>query len=577
MSVLNKLQQATSLHCVAHILGFKPAALSYILYIKDKDTKYHQFSIPKRSGGLRLIKAPEADLKILQKRLSVLLQDCIDEINHDREINNALSHGFRRHHSIITNAKRHRNRRYVFNIDLEDFFGSINFGRVRGFFIKNNGFKLNKNVSTILSQIICHDNALPQGSPCSPVVSNLIGHILDIRLVSLAYSTGCTYSRYADDITFSCNTKDFPKKIANILVGDNHQWEHGAALEKIVVKSGFAINATKTRMQYKDSRQSVTGLVVNKKVNVRSEYWRTARAMADTLFRTGCFYIRTITKNSDGEIVAEAKEGSVKQLNGILGFIDQLDLYNKRKDPGSVLRNLSSRENVYRKFLFYNNFFSPSHPKIICEGKTDNIYIKEAIKNLSADYPKLIDHGNKTLKVGFFKYTDTTDRLCSLAGGTSDLRKFIFAYLKECKHFKVAKNNNPVIILIDNDDDNKRTYSVIKKVTYAEENVDGSESFYHLGENLYVVAIPKLNNNETIIEDYFDQDILNTIHNNRSFSRKSTYNSTTEYGKHVFATEVIKNQSNTISFDKFAGILDRLVLVVGDYEAKLSGGLVSRL
>ena len=79
-----------------------------------------------------------------------------------------MSHGFRRHYSIITNARRHKRRRYVLNLDLQDFFPSFSFGRVRGFFIHNNSFKLNEKVATIIAQIACHENVLPQGSPCSP-------------------------------------------------------------------------------------------------------------------------------------------------------------------------------------------------------------------------------------------------------------------------------------------------------------------------------------------------------------------------------------------------------------------------
>jgi RNA-directed DNA polymerase len=80
--------------------------------------------------------------------------------------------------------------------------GSFNFGRVRGFFISNNDFKLSPKVSTLIAQIACHQNELPQGSPCSPVITNLITHILDVRLTQQAKKYGCKYSRYVDDITF---------------------------------------------------------------------------------------------------------------------------------------------------------------------------------------------------------------------------------------------------------------------------------------------------------------------------------------------------------------------------------------
>src|SRR5262249_27624617 len=205
-----------------------------------------------------------------QTRLSELLQDCVHEINKTRKIESALSHGFRRKHSIITNASRHRRRRYVFNVDLENFFASINFGRIRGFFIKNRNFELTPKVATVLAQIACHENGLPQGSPCSPVLSNLIGHVLDIRLASLARKVGCNYSRYADDLTFSTSKLVFPPEVARRVDGTEHEWQPGEELKRMIVSSGFAINAVKTRMQYAGSRQDVAGLVVNVKVNTRA-------------------------------------------------------------------------------------------------------------------------------------------------------------------------------------------------------------------------------------------------------------------------------------------------------------------
>src|SRR5205085_12448911 len=138
-----------------------------------------------------------------------------------------------------------RHRRWVFNLDLEEFFPSINFGRVRGFFLKNRDFELNVDVATVLAQIACHENSLPQGSPCSPVISNLVGHLLDMRLVKLASEAGCTYSRYADDLTFSTNKAEFPPAIA-VPSGDkgidSHLWLPGKALEWQIQRSGFGIN-----------------------------------------------------------------------------------------------------------------------------------------------------------------------------------------------------------------------------------------------------------------------------------------------------------------------------------------------
>ena len=228
MSYLVKLQAAKTIVDVAALLGFKTSRLAYVLYSKDAPAKFRTFQVPKKSGGSRTIEAPNAMLKTLQRRLADLLQGCEQEIRvkygrHDGgPAPDVVSHGFVRNRSIITNAKQHRRRRMVLNVDLEEFFPSINFGRVRGFFVRDRNFALHPSVATILAQVACSGNHLPQGSPCSPVIANLIGHILDVHLVKLAGRNGCRYTRYADDLTFSTNKKEFPEPIAVKLDADGH-------------------------------------------------------------------------------------------------------------------------------------------------------------------------------------------------------------------------------------------------------------------------------------------------------------------------------------------------------------------
>jgi RNA-directed DNA polymerase len=240
---LASLKSANKLGDVATLLGYAPSSLAFVVYKLPLATKYHEFSITKRNGGMRTISAPAPELKLVQRRLADLLQNCVEEINESSGRPDQIAHGFKRERSIITNAKNHRNRRFVFNVDLVDFFGTINFGRVRGFFIKDKNFSLNEKVATLLAQIACHKNALPQGSPCSPVISNLIGHVLDVHLVQLASRTGCTYTRYADDLTFSTSKPEFPQNIARS--DTPHIWIAGNELERLVKKSGFAINPAK--------------------------------------------------------------------------------------------------------------------------------------------------------------------------------------------------------------------------------------------------------------------------------------------------------------------------------------------
>jgi RNA-directed DNA polymerase len=435
MSRLATLKAATSLSDVATLLNYKPKALSYILY-KMATTNYKTFQIPKRNGGQRTIDAPRGVLKLMQRRLSDLLQDCMDEINTAEQRKDRTAHGFKRKKSIITNARQHRHRRWVFNLDLEDFFPSINFGRVRGFLLKNRDFELHDRVATVIAQIACHENALPQGSPCSPVISNLVAHLLDMRLVRLASQAGCTYSRYADDLTFSTNKKEFPEDIAvpsGTEDSASHSWLPGETLRKIIERTGFRINTKKTHQMYRASRQNVTGLVVNKKINVRWEYRHSVRAMVHSLVKTGAFQILGVTQK-DGQAVLKKRPGTPNELHGMLGFIDSIDVYNKTHTSDALSDERSSNEKVYRESLIYDTFYAARTPVVICEGETDNVYLTHAIRSLAAEFPALaeVNQGIR-LKIRLYKYPkSSTARLLDLKdGGSSVLSKFIAA-LREC-------------------------------------------------------------------------------------------------------------------------------------------------
>lgn len=265
---LASIKGATDLRGVAKLLEVKTGMLSYVLYKQPKSELYKKFEISKKTGGVREISAPCPHLKLIQQRLAAVLVGCYSElkksnisvVKNKNHVRREVSHGFVKGRGIISNGQEHITRRFVFNADLSDFFGTINFGRVRGFFIKDKHFLLSPATATILAQIACNENKLPQGSPCSPVISNLIGHILDMRLVELAFQQGCTYTRYADDLTFSTNKLDFPTAIAVPKEGDPHGWLPGSGLQNIVKKCGFSLNEKKTRLQYRDSRQEVTGL-----------------------------------------------------------------------------------------------------------------------------------------------------------------------------------------------------------------------------------------------------------------------------------------------------------------------------
>src|SRR5437763_1089492 len=156
MSLIQLLRGATSLHDLAGLLNFQAKTLAYVIYKLPEADKYQTFKIPKRGGGFREIKSPHPKLKTLQRNLSDLLQGCVAEINAQKRFPDQLAHGFKKKRSIYSNAIKHKNRRFVFNTDLENFFSTINFGRVLGFFIKDANFMLSARVATVIAQIACH-------------------------------------------------------------------------------------------------------------------------------------------------------------------------------------------------------------------------------------------------------------------------------------------------------------------------------------------------------------------------------------------------------------------------------------
>ncbi|MFV5316279.1 reverse transcriptase domain-containing protein [Priestia megaterium] len=249
-----------------------PVELLWKILIRDKDKNYRIFKLRKKDGGHRTIYAPETNLAILQKKLSYILS--LNYNVHHR------AHGFTRKRDIVTNASEHLDKRYVLNFDLENFFESITFRKVRKMFISYFGF--NDKVATTLASICCHPTGfLPQGAATSPIISNIIANGLDKELTRIAKNSKWSkYTRYADDITFSSNNKKFPQEIAQLIDGHIVLSE---TILNIIQKHGFKINHKKTRLQNHKENQTVTGITVNEKLNVNRKYIRRIRSILDCI------------------------------------------------------------------------------------------------------------------------------------------------------------------------------------------------------------------------------------------------------------------------------------------------------
>lgn len=257
-------------------LNVKPSYIYKVFNRSKQPDAYIEFQIPsKNRHGFRDIAKPCDEIKIFQKKLLKFFEEKI--------YLKACVHGFVKGKSNVTNARRHIGRTCVLNIDLENFFPSINFGRVRGILMCEPLY-FNAKCATIISQICCYERKLPQGAPTSPILANLIASKLDNAFVNLSRTLRVEYTRYADDLSFSTRRNNFPKSM--VVISENEDGDDGAsvvevgdAIRNIIEKNGFAINESKTRLsRYGTQRKCVTGIVVNEKCNLKRGYYRNLRA-----------------------------------------------------------------------------------------------------------------------------------------------------------------------------------------------------------------------------------------------------------------------------------------------------------
>jgi RNA-directed DNA polymerase len=234
---------------------------------------YVTFAIPKRTGGERLIHAPKRRIKAIQRALLPLLIDRLPVSDH--------AHGFRRARSVRSNAGAHVGRAVVLRLDLEDFFPTVHFGRVRGLFLSlGYSYVVAATLAALVTEserqpvevdgVVYHAPAGPrhciQGAPTSPGICNALALRLDRRLGGLARALGFRYTRYADDLTFS---GDDVAKVPALR----------RKATAIIRAEGFRVNARKTRVARRGARQRVTGVTVNEVAGLSRKERRRLRAL----------------------------------------------------------------------------------------------------------------------------------------------------------------------------------------------------------------------------------------------------------------------------------------------------------
>ncbi|MCK5918129.1 MAG: retron St85 family RNA-directed DNA polymerase [Cocleimonas sp.] len=261
----NQLPNLTRVKQLAEVLALSISELRWLCYHREVATQshYNRFEIPKRSGGVRAIWSPRPKLKKAQRWV---LREILDHL-----LVHGAAHGFLAGRSIATNAMEHTDSQVLIKMDIEDFFPSISWKRVKGVFRKA-GY--NEQIATLLALLCTEsprqivkkgdkelyvalaDRCLPQGAPTSPAITNVLCLSLDRRITSMTTKAGMRYTRYADDLTFSYPAKRKKLPETSRLIG---------GVKRILGEEGFKVNTKKTHIIRQSNTQEVTGLIVNGK------------------------------------------------------------------------------------------------------------------------------------------------------------------------------------------------------------------------------------------------------------------------------------------------------------------------
>lgn len=250
---------------------------------------YKVYSIPKKNGAPRLIAQPSRALKAIQAWI-------LGNILFNLKTSSACK-GFEKGTSIRDNASPHCDANFIFSIDFEDFFPTIKANQVYSIFY---ALGYNKKISSLLATLCTYKGFLPQGSPCSPKLSNLICIRLDSRLQGYVGNKGIIYTRYADDLSFSS-------------LAENRILKAIKTIKKIIVDEGFKIKESKTRIVGPSRQKKITGLIIsdNGRVGIGRDKYKLIRAKLNHL-----------TLEKAGE---KKDSNEIASLNGLISYVHGVD------------------------------------------------------------------------------------------------------------------------------------------------------------------------------------------------------------------------------------------------------------
>jgi RNA-directed DNA polymerase len=297
------LLSVTNWRELSNLLNLTPLRVEQVI----NNPSYTEFKLPKKKGKPRLICQPNAELMKIQRRLNLYFQ-AIYEFQIPSCVHGFVPKSNTANRSIVTNAKPHIGKRNILVIDLKDYFTSIRAKRVKNLL---SSWGINDEIATCLALLCTYKGTLPMGAPTSPILANLCSYELDLKLMRFCELNQLTYSRYADDLTFSSNVNISDELIQSMI--------------QVIRENGFDVNYKKLRRIGSHRKQKITGIIVNEKLSVERKLKKKIRAIEHDIKMNGLKNAseRHFAKDKPFNDVLQNK--LINKIKGLKSFIKMVE------------------------------------------------------------------------------------------------------------------------------------------------------------------------------------------------------------------------------------------------------------
>jgi RNA-directed DNA polymerase len=288
---------------LSNLLNLTPLHVEKVI----NNPSYTEFKLPKKKGKPRLICKPNDELMKIQRRLNLYFQ-AIYEFHIPYCVHGFVPKSDKANRSIVTNAKSHIGKKSILVIDLKDYFTSIRAKRVKNLL---SSWGINDEIATCLALLCTYKGTLPMGAPTSPILANLCSYELDLKLRRFCEQNQLTYSRYADDLTFSSNENISDKLIQSLI--------------QVIRENGFDINYKKLRRIGSHKKQKITGIIVNQKLSVERKLKKKIRAIEHDIKMNG---LKNATERHfaiDNPINDVLQNKLINKIKGFKSFIKMVE------------------------------------------------------------------------------------------------------------------------------------------------------------------------------------------------------------------------------------------------------------